>query len=302
MDKDQFDGLIALKIVVEKQSFTAASEVLSVSPPAVSKMISQLEERMGVSLLIRTTRTVRLSEAGARFLNDAGPAINQIIEAQENAKNFGLKPSGILRLNMPAILFPYYLYDSVESFIAKFPEVTVEIFSDDAATDIFEKGFDAGVRTDDILAKDLIAFRLFGPIQFVAVASPEYLKKHGTPKSPKDLLKHNCIRHRFGAGTSIYENWEFVENKKEISVKIHGNLILNDSFSIRHAALNGFGVIYTELGNVKEDIETGKLKWLLKPFTIESSGYYLYYPHKTHISPSLRAFIDHFRESRSPQS
>lgn len=296
MNKDQFDGLIALKVVAEKRSFSAAAQELQVSPPAVSKMISGLEEKMGITLLTRTTRSVSLSQAGRIFLDQAGPAMEQIIMAQENAKSFGKSTTGTLKLNMPGIFYPYYISKQIQSFLKKYPEVTIDIFADDQATNIFEAGYDAGIRIDDILAKDLIALKLFGPVEFVTVASPKYLKESGTPKHPKDLLEHNCVRHRFGSGNNIYERWEFEEKKKEFSVKISGNIILNNSENIREAALSDVGIIYTERGNIQKYLESGELTLVLEKYIAKSSGYYLYYPHRQNMSPTLRAFIDHMKE------
>lgn len=298
MNKDQFDGLIAFKVVSEERSFTSAAEKLQISPPAVSKMISQLEKKMGVTLFTRTTRTVSLSEAGQLFMEEVGPAIDQIMNAQNRAKSFSNVASGTLKINMPGVLFPYYLAEIVPGFLEKHPDVTVDLYADDQATDIFDKGFDAGVRTGDIIAKDLTAFKLFGPVKFVTVASPKYLKEMGTPKHPRDLLEHNCIRHRFGSGNSIYEKWEFEDKKKEFAVRISGNTILNTSESIRHACLQGIGIIYTELGNIEKDIEQGKLKLILKNYHAQESGYYLYYPSRSQVSPTLRAFIDYIKEIR----
>lgn len=296
MEKDQLDGLIALKLVARNRSFTKAADELNISAAAISKIISNLENKMGVTLITRTTRSVSLSQAGVIFLEQAGPAIDQIIIAQENIRNFGSKPTGTLKLNMPGVFYPYYLVNIVDSFLKKHPNIIVDIYSDDSATDIFEKGFDAGVRVDDIIAKDLVAYKLFGPVKFVAAASPKYLKNNGTPKHPKDLLNHNCIRHRFGISSGIYDKWEFAEKKKEFTVGVSGNLILNTSETIRHAALNHSGIIYTEIGNIKEDIRKGKLKVLFEKYITQSEGYYLYYPHRTHISSALRAFIDHIKE------
>lgn len=296
MDRSQFDGLIALKLVAERKSFTTAADEMNVSPAAVSKMIAQLESKMGVTLLTRTTRSVSLSQAGTVFLEQAGPAMEQILLAQENAKSVAGKPVGILKLNMPGVFYAHYLSKYIKSYLERYPEVIVDIYSDDQATDIFELGFDAGVRTDDILAKDLVAFKLFGPIDFITVASSKYLKKHGTPKHPKDLLEHNCIRHRFGSGSNIYERWEFEDSGKEFSVKVHGNLVLNSSEAIRHAALEGNGIIFTELGNVKQEIEKGNLDIILEKYKVQSSGYYLYYPKRSHTSNTLRTFIEHFKE------
>lgn len=298
MNKDQFDGLAALKVVAQEKSFTIAAEKLHVSPPAVSKMISQLEKKMGVTLLTRTTRAVSLTEAGKTFLDIAGPAMDQIVSAQLNAQSFATKTTGTLKLNMPSVLFPYYMNKYIKTFLEKFPDVIIDIYGDDMATNIFENGFDAGVRTDDIIAKDLVAYKLAGPIKFLPVASPEYLAKNGTPKKPSDLLTHNCIRHRFGAGDSIYEKWEFEENGKEFAVNIQGNIILNTSEAIRTAALNGFGIAYTEYGNVAQDIKEKRLKPLLKKYCIDVTGYYLYYPSRKQVSPTLRAFIDHIKDSK----
>ena len=258
MDKDQFDGLMALKLVAEYKSFTAAAGELNISAPAVSKIISQLEEKMGVTLLTRTTRTVRLSEAGEMFLHHAGPAMDTIIQAQENARSFGLKPSGTLRINTPSIFYQHYLIEFVNSFLKQYPDITLEVYADDQSTDIFENGFDAGVREDDNLAQDMIAFKLFGPINFLTVASPEYLKGKVEIKHPKDLLEHNCIRLRFGASSRLYEKWEYQDKGEDFTVKVDGNLILNNAEDLRHAALANAGLIFTEGQNVAKEIRKRK--------------------------------------------
>lgn len=295
MDKGQFDGLMVLKVVAEEKSFTIAAQLLGISPPAVSKVVSQLEKKLGVTLLTRTTRAVSLTEPGRIFLSQAAPAMEQIINAQKNIKGYGDRPSGTLKLNMPGVLFPFYLSKYVATFLEKYPDVKLDIYSDDQAKDIFEEGFDAGVRTDDIIAKDLTAFKIFGPIDFITAASPEYLKANGTPKHPKDLLNHNCIKHRFGSGNNIYDKWEFQDGSKEFVVSPPCNLTLNTSESIRQAALDGIGVIYTEYGNIAKDVKNKNLKIILRKFSTQSAGYYLYYPNRKQVSPALRAFIDHLK-------
>jgi DNA-binding transcriptional LysR family regulator len=293
------NGLLALKLVAEKKSFTAAAEELRVSSPAISKMITQLEKKMKIPLLSRTTRSVSLTEAGKNFLEEAGPAIDQILSAQENARNLAKKPSGVLRINMPAIFYPAYLAPYINSFVKKYPDVSVDIYSQDQSSDIFEDGFDAGIRHSDILAKDMVALKLFGPIRFVTVATPKYLKEMGTPKHPKDLLGHNCIRHRFGNGSHIYDKWEFEEKGKEFEVRVSGSLIFNDALLIRHAALDNAGIMYTAYEIVKDLIKEKKLEIILNSFHVESEGYYLYFPNKSQVSPKLRAFIEHFKELRA---
>lgn len=298
MEKDQLDGLLALKLVAEMRSFTAASEELRVSPPAISKMISQLEKKMGITFLTRTTRTVSLTEAGQRFLDQAAPAIDQILFAQEDVKNFAKKPSGVLKLNMPGTVYSSFLSPFVQSFAEKYPDVTIDIHSADQASDIFERGFDAGIRDSDILAKDMVALKLAGPIHYVTVASPKYLNKRGRPKNPKDLLEHNCIRHRFGVSTHIYDNWEFESKGKEFAVRISGSLIFNDSLLVLKSAKEGAGIAYLTLDLVKDDIKAGNLELVLNSFKATSEGYYLYFPRVSQVSPKLRAFIDHFKEMK----
>ncbi|CBW25376.1 putative lysR-family transcriptional regulator [Halobacteriovorax marinus SJ] len=295
MNKDQLDGLVALKLVAENKSFKKAAEILNISTPAISRIISNLERRMGVILLTRTTRNVNPTEAGITFLNKAGPAIDEIIDAQSSVRTLGNEPSGLLRINAPVIFYQHYLKDYVREFLKKYPKVQLEIFSDDQAVDIFSQGFDAGIRVDDIIAKDLIALKLFGPIDFITVASPKYIKEFGSPSHPKELLDHNCILLRFGSGTSVYDKWEFEDKKKEFTVRVNGNLILNNSEHIRQAALSHSGIIYIEKGSVINDLERGKLKVVLEEYKTQSTGFYLYYPHKIHISPALRAFINFFK-------
>lgn len=302
MKTDQFDGILALKLIAEKKSFTAAAEELQISPPAISKMITQLEKRMKISLLTRTTRAVSLTEAGQRFLEQAAPAMDQIIQAQENALSSMKRPSGLLRLNMPSIFYPFYFKDYINSFVEKYPDIKVEVYAEDSASDIFENGFDAGIRASDILAKDMVAIKLFGPIKFVTTASPKYLNKMGRPKHPKDLLNHNCIKHRFGHGSGIYERWEFTDKGKDIEVRIDGNLTLNDAQLERYAALDGAGILYSVYEVIEEDIKNKRLELVLAPYHSVIDGFYLYFPKNSQSQPKLRAFIDHVKEMQKVPS
>jgi DNA-binding transcriptional LysR family regulator len=208
MNQNALDGLLALRLVADKRNFTAAAAELDISPPAISKIIKLLERRLGVALLSRTTRSTSLTEAGERFLNQAGPAVDQILAAIKDLGTYASKPSGLLRLNLPLFSYSSYLAPRIASFLMRYPEVSVELFFEDAATDVVEKGFDAGIRDSDILAKDMVAIKLFGPIRFVIVGAPKYFKRKGRPKHPEELLSHDCIRVRVDAGW-IYDRWEF---------------------------------------------------------------------------------------------
>lgn len=293
MNKDQLDGLLALKIVSEKRNFTNAAAELGVSPSAVSQTIKQLEDRLGIALLTRTTRSTSLTEAGERFLAQAGPALDQILAALEDIGTYAKTPSGLLRINMPRIVYPAYLAPLVNSFIQKYPDVTVELFFEDQQSDVFENGFDAGIRLSDILAKDVIAMKLFGPIRFIIAGSPKYFNKMGRPKHPKDLLSHNCLRLR--VGSNLYDRWEFEHRGKEFQVHVKGPLIFNDSLLMLRAAVDGAGVIYATEEAVKEHIKSGKLETVLEPFVASSEGFFLYYPKRSQVLPKLRAFVDHAR-------
>lgn len=303
MDHDRLNGLLALKMVADTRNFTAAAKTLGVSPSAVSQIIKQLEQRLGVALLSRTTRSTSLTEAGERFLSQAGPALDQILVALENVGTYAEKPSGLLRLNLPRQVYPFYVAPLVASFTQKYPEITVELFFEDQTSDVVATGFDAGIRLSDILAKDVVAIKLFGPVRFVTVASPQYLDRMGRPQHPKDLLSHNCIRPRLGAG--LYERWEFEHQGKEFQVQVKGSLILNDSLLMLDAAVDGAGIAYSTEDAIRDKVRSGKLEIVLDPFACTSTGFYLYYPRKSQVLPKLRAFIEHIKSEnkyKSPQS
>jgi DNA-binding transcriptional LysR family regulator len=227
MTKDQLDGLLALKLVADRRSFTAAASALHISPSAISQIIKQLESRLGVALLTRTTRSMSLTEAGERFLAQAGPALEQILAAMEDLGSYASKPSGLLRINLPRAVYPSYLAPVLASFAQAYPQITVELFFEDGQSDIVGDGFDAGIRLSDILVQDMIATKLYGPVRFVAVAAPRYLDRVGRPKHPKELLAHNCIIARLG--DRLYDSWEFEHKGKDFQVLVKGTLIFNDA-------------------------------------------------------------------------
>ena len=276
MHLDQLNGLLALKAVADTRNFSAAARLFGVSPSAVSQTIKQLEQRLGIALLSRTTRSTSLTEAGEKFLSQAGPALDHILAALKDVGTYAQKPSGLLRLNLPRQVYPSYIAPLVVSFAKKHPEITVEFFFEDQVSDIVGKGFDAGIRLSDILAKDVVALKLFGPIRFVVVASPSYLNTMGRPKHPKDLLSHNCICPRLGAG--LYDRWEFEDKGKEFEVQVKGSLIMNDALLMLDAAADGAGVVTPWKRRSKTKSAPGNLKIVLRQYASSSTGFYLYYP------------------------
>lgn len=294
MTNDQLDGLVALKLVAERRNFAAAAKILGISPSAMSQVIKQLERRLGIALLTRTTRTVNLTEAGERFLAQAGPAIDQILTALNGVGDFAAKPSGLLRINLPRAIYASYLAPIVTSFQKRFPEISVELFFEDGISDVVASGFDAGIRLSDILAKDMVAVKLFGPVRFVVAGAPKYLAKAGRPKHPKDLLGLDCILGRLSMDR-IYDRWEFEHKGAEFAVQVKGSLIMNDSTFARQAAIDGAGLIYTTEDSIVAYVRAKKLEIVLAPYATSSTGFYLYYPSRAQVQPKLRAFIDHLR-------
>jgi DNA-binding transcriptional LysR family regulator len=297
MNSDQLSGLMALKAVAEKKSFSLGADVLGISPSAISQAIRQLEKRLGVTLLSRTTRSTSLTEAGERFLKDAGPAIDQILQSMNNIGSFAEKPSGVLRLNLPRVVYPNVLEPMIAGFTKKYPEVTVELFFEDELSDIVAGGFDAGIRLTELTAKDMVALKIFGPIRHVVVGTPKYFNKHGRPKNPKELLNHNCITFRFGRA-SIYDRWEFEHRGKESQVQVKGSIITNDTFMMLNACLNDLGLVYFIEEMIADKIKSKKLEVVLDQYACKGDGFYLYYPKRSQVLPKLRAFIDHIHNER----
>jgi len=297
MLKDRLDGLLALKIVADRRSFTAAAAALRISPSAISQIIKQLERRLGVALLTRTTRSMSLTEAGRRFLAEAGPAIDRILVAMDDLGSYAKAPSGLLRINLPRAVYPSYLGPVLASFAQAYPEITVELFFEEGRSDIVGDGFDAGIRLSDILVQDMIATKLYGPVRFVAAAAPRYLDRVGRPKHPKELLSHNCIIVRLG--DRLYDSWEFEHKGKDFQVLVKGTLIFNDASLMVRAAMDGMGVVYTSEDSIREDVRAGRLEIVLAPFAATSTGFYLYYPSQSQAVPKLRAFIEHVKAYRA---
>lgn len=294
MQTDRLNGLIALKYVAELRNFRAAADALGLSPSAVSQAIKQLESRLGVTLLSRTTRSTGLTEAGEQFLTQAGPGLDQVLDAMRSIGTFGSKPSGLLRINLPRVTSRTNFPEIVESFMKKYPDVSVELFFEDSKADVAKSGFDAGIRGSEILEQDMVAIKLLGPIRYVVAGSPKYFSKFGRPNHPKDLHAHNCIRARFG-NSGLYDRWEFEHKGKEFQVPVKGNIILNDSNYAIEATVKGIGLIYTLEESITHLIKTGKLEVTLDQYASHSTGFYLYFPKRSQILPKLRVFIDHIK-------
>ncbi|GGJ34908.1 LysR family transcriptional regulator [Sphingopyxis bauzanensis] len=288
------DGIEAFLRVAERRSFSAAASDLGVSPSAISQTIKGLEARVGAPLFMRTTRSVGLTQAGEMFFERAAPAYSGLAEAYEAARNLGNRPAGRLRINLMRGAIQPLFEPIIAGFCDTYPEIELEIYADDALSDLNAGGFDAGVRMGESLEADMVAVRLSGAFRFVAVAAPAYLERYGMPQRPEELRTHRCVRMRLSSGAML--PWTFVDGNREFDVPVTGPVIVNDFAGIMVAVRSGIAMGMVAEPVVHEHIERGDLKLVLGDFAPSSAGLFLYYPSRKQVMPKLRAFIDYARE------
>jgi DNA-binding transcriptional LysR family regulator len=292
MKLNQLDGLIAFWKVAEHGGFTAAAADLAVSPSALSQAIRQLEKRLGVRLLNRTTRSVSLTEAGQAYLARVGPALGQVIEAGDELHVLQGKPSGTLRLNAARVSIALVLRPLLAGFLQENPHVQLELTNDEGFVDIVEKGFDAGIRFGESVHRDMVAVPIGGPMTVAVVASAEYLRRVPAPRHPDDLVRHNCIRLRFAATGAVYK-WEFDVDGRLVDYEVGGNLIITDTTFSLELALDGVGLAYTFEQLARPYLQAKRLKRVLTAFSPTFSGFYLYYPSRHEQPSKLKALIEY---------
>ncbi|HSV36062.1 MAG TPA: LysR family transcriptional regulator [Ramlibacter sp.] len=294
MKLKQLDGLMAFWKVAEHRGFTAAAAELEISPSALSQAIRQLETRLGVRLLNRTTRSVSLTEAGEAYLARVGPALGEVITAGEEMNVLQGRPSGTLRLNAARVAMAMVLQPMLAGFLQENPHVQLELANDEGFIDIVEKGFDAGVRMGESVQRDMVAVPLGGPVTVAVVASPEYLRRFPAPRHPDDLVRHNCIRLRFGGSGMIYK-WEFQLGDRLVEYEVKGNLTITDTLFSVEAALEGVGVAYVFEELALPHIRAKRLKRVLTSYSPTFPGFYLYYPSRHDQPTKLKALIEYAR-------
>ncbi|WP_394792184.1 LysR family transcriptional regulator [Rhodoferax sp.] len=297
MKLNHLDGLIAFWKVAEHSGFTAAAADLAVSPSALSQAIRQLETRLGVRLLNRTTRSVSLTEAGQAYLARIGPALGQVIDAGDELNVLQGRPSGILRLNAARVSIALVLRPLLDGFLQAYPDVQLELTNDEGFVNIVERGFDAGIRFGESIDRDMVAIPIGGPVTVAVVASPEYLRRMPAPQHPAELVHHNCVRLRFVTTGSIYK-WEFETDGRLVDYEVAGNLVISDTTFSIDAALEGVGLAYTFEQFAEPHIQAGRLQRVLTKFSPTFPGFQLYYPSR-HDQPSkLKALIDYVNKHR----
>lgn len=288
----EFAELKAFVAVVERASFARAAEHLGLSPSALSQTIRQLESRLGVRLLNRTTRSVAPTAAGAQLHERMAPLMRDMDDAVAEASATAGRAGGTLRINTLGMAARQVIAPRLARFHRAHPEVVLDIVVDDALSDVVAGRFDAGIRVGERVEKDMIAVRLTPDVKMIAVASPDYLARHGTPRTPADLHHHACINWRLQADGRVYR-WQFEKRGKPLELAVHGPLTTNQAHTGLAAALQGLGVLYAfDHEGIAEALHKKQLVQVLADWSITRPGLFLYYPHRRHAQPALSAFID----------
>jgi DNA-binding transcriptional LysR family regulator len=285
-DLRDLDAFVA---VARVRNFRRAAIEQGVSVSSLSQRLRDMEERLGVRLMNRTTRSVALTEAGELLLTRIGPAMRDVSDALDQVRGLRGVPSGRLRINAPPPAVDLVLAPMVASFLRAYPQIDLEIVAESSFVDIVDAGFDAGVRYGEHLAQDMIAVSLGGPQRYAVVASPHYVAQYGRPKQPKDLLDHACIRTRFG-GRRI-PDWEFEKAGRVVKVAARGQLIATYLGLAMRAVKDGLGFWPTFEGYVREEIKSGTLVSVLDDWCAPFPGPFLYYPSRRQPPPALAAFV-----------
>jgi DNA-binding transcriptional LysR family regulator len=294
MDRENWGALAAFAVVAGERSFTRAAARLGVSPSALSHTMRRLEDKLGVKLLARSTRSVSSTQAGEKLLARLNPAITEITSAVDEIGKLSAKPSGHIRISAPGEAARRVIAPALPGFVAAYPDIIVEVLIEQGFTNIVERRMDAGIRLGESLEKDVVAVPVSGPLRMAVIASPAYLKRHGTPKTPRDLRAHRCINLRLAAAGTIYK-WEFERGAEKMDVAVEGPLIFDAGGMVVDAALAGVGMGFVLEDRAIEHFKTGALVRVLADWCPPFPGFYLYYPGRRQLLPALAAFIEHVR-------
>ncbi len=277
--------------VAEALNFSRAAERLGVSASALSQMVRSLEERVGVRLLHRTTRSVSLTEAGDLLFQRVRPAVKELASAVGETSHLREHAAGVVRIHCFKIAADLLLKPMLWDFHQKYPDIVLDLTLGDEVEDVVSGGYDAAIRIGEVIERDMVAVKLGPDLQQIAVASPEYLARRGTPQHPRDLTSHSCIGWRWPGHERAYK-WEFCETGKWFEVEVQGPLITNVKEFGMHAAMAGLGIAFVTRPLCAAHIAAGRLVPLLESWSAPFAGYYLCYPAQRQMAPALRAFID----------
>ena len=294
MQRGSFDQLVSFLAVARERSFTSAAAKLNVSQSALSHTIRELEERLGVRLLTRTTRSVSPTEAGERLLRNIGPRFEEIEAELAAVRELREKPAGTIRITATEFSIDTILLPKLAPLLREYPDVKVEMIVDYGLTDIVAQQYDAGVRSGEQIAKDMIAVRIGPDMRMAVVGAPAYFKTHPEPKKPQDLIEHNCINLRLPTHGGVYV-WEFEKGSGELRVRVEGQLTFNGTAQLLNAALTGCGLAYVPEGFAQAHVAKGRLKRVLADWCPPYSGYHLFYPSRRQSSAAFALVVDALR-------
>ena len=294
MRRDNVNDLLAFLAVARERSFTRAAAKAGVSQSALSQTIRQLESRLGIRLLTRTTRAVSPTEAGQRLLDSIGPSFDDIESQNAALSELRDKPAGTVRIVASDYAINYVLWPKLKTFLPRYPDIKVELTLDNGLTDIVTERYDAGVRMGEQLAKDMISIRIGPDFRFAVVGAKSYFRNNPEPKRPQDLVRHRCINERLPTGGGLWA-WEFEEKGRDIKIRVDGQLIFNNVYNVLDAAVEGFGLAYVPEEIALAHIAKGRLKRVLEKWSPYWNGYHLYYPSRRQSSPAFVAVVDALR-------
>jgi DNA-binding transcriptional LysR family regulator len=296
LSTSDFGQLRAFVAVAEALNFSRAAEKLGVSSSALSQLVRRLEERVGVCLLHRNTRSVSLTEAGDRLFQRVRPAVQELAAAIGQTSELRARPVGIVRIHCFRTAAALFLRPLLRPFHDAYPDVVLDITLDDEVVDIVAGGYDVAIRIGEVIDQDMVAIKLGPDLRQIAVASPDYLARCGTPQHPRDLASHRCIAWRWPGHETPYK-WEFVEDGKWFEVAVEGPVITNLKDFGLQAAIDGLGIAFASQQMIAAHVAAGRLVTLLEPWSGLFPGYYLCYPAQRQMAPPLRAFIDSVRST-----
>ncbi len=286
---DSLSDIAVFVQVVDSGSFTAAADHLDLSKSVVSKYVTRLKDRLGARLLNRSTRRLSLTEVGQVFYDRGQRGLQEIEEAESEVSRLQGAPRGTLRLNTPMSFGILHIAPALPDFLAKYPDLTVDMDLDDRKVDLVEEGFDLAVRISELPDSSLVARRV-GPCRHVVCAAPEYLQRHSKPRTPEDLREHNIISYKYQESAN---EWHFLApDGKHVSVPVSGSMQMNNSLALREALLRGIGIARTPTFVVGPDIRAGRLQSVLSNYQSLEVHIYIVYPQRRHLSPKVRAFVD----------
>jgi DNA-binding transcriptional LysR family regulator len=294
MQRGNLDDLSAFLMVAHEGSFTKAAAKLGISQSALSYTIKELEARLKLRLLTRTTRSVSPTAAGERLLRNVGPRIEEIEAELAALSELREKPSGTIRITATEYATNAVLLPKLAKLLREYPDIKVEIISDYGLTDIVTQRFDAGVRDGEQVARDMIAVRIGPDARMAVVGAPSYFRNRSEPKKPPQLVEHNCINLRLPTHGGLY-SWEFEKGSHELKVRVEGQLFFNTTTQMLHAALAGLGLAYLPEGLVQPHINKGRLKRVLEDWCPPYPGYHLYYPSRRQPSAAFALLVDALR-------